>query len=84
MFVVVFDEGRDPGVDVSKADFNTWVTSIKVPFSALRDPDITPLKAQSVLGAKETSYILDRRTRGILAQRTEATGGTVAALDDLP
>ena len=83
MIVVVFDEGRYAGTDVTRSELDAWVTSLKIPFSTLRDPDGAPLRAEAVLGGKDTSYVVERSTRRIVAKRLEFEGGVVASLGDL-
>ena len=67
MFVQFLTEGATPSTPTSKTNLDSWIGTLKVPFTCARDAEgSAPFTIRSTYGVKETSYILDRASRKIL------------------
>ena len=71
MFVQMLIEGTNPSTAATKANLDTWINLLKVPFTIARDADgAAPFTLRSAYGPKETTYIIERATRKILYKNT--------------
>ena len=75
MFVDLLMDGDGGGTDCTKAQLDSWITNLMVPFSAGRDPDTMSYAIRHTLGERETTYIIDRATMKILAVEASPPDG---------
>ena len=83
MFVEIIEEGATPTSPTTLSNLRAWVTALKVPFTSGIDTDPASFTAKTTYGIKETTYIVDRTTRKILAKAKTPEDG-LTQLGTLP
>ncbi len=74
-------EGVAPEKPALKSHLDNFVNTVKIPYSAFRDPDGKPFFIVEAIGEKHTGIVLERATRKILFVGTEAAAlGHLASL----
>ena len=81
-FIQLLTEGSTPEKPSTKTQLDSWISVIKVPYSAFRDPDDKPFFIFDNIGEKHTGFLLERATRKILFKGDEAA--TLGKLASLP
>jgi hypothetical protein len=83
MFVQLLVEGANPSSPTTKANLDAWIGSRRIPFTTGMDAVAGSREIKSVLGPKETSYIIDRASLKILV-KTTTTDDALVELAALP
>lgn len=81
-FIQLITEGTAPEKPALKSHLDAFVNTVKIPYSAFRDPDGQPFFIFKTVGEKHTGIILERATRKILFVGDEA--GALGHLASLP
>ena len=72
VFVNVLVEGKTPAKPALKADLDSWIKELSVPFTVVTDVAEAPFAAKKAWGVRETTYVLDRATMKILVRKANA------------
>ncbi len=75
-------EGPNPSTPAAKLHLDSWIETVKVPYSTFRDPDDAPFIIRDEVAGKHTGFILERATRKIVFVGPETTA--LAKLETLP
>jgi len=82
-FIDILIEGSTPTTATTESNLTSWITALKVPFSTARDVDPSAYTSKTLYGIRETTYIVERDTRKIVAKTTSIENG-LTKLDALP
>jgi len=80
--VQLLTEGITPEKPAGKAHLDNWISLLKIPYSAFRDPDDKPFFIVENIGGKHSGFVLERETRKILYKGDEAAA--IGKLETLP
>lgn len=83
IFVDIMVEGSTPDDVATKANLDSWVKGLDIPFTVLRDPDSVQFRARGKLGQRKTAYLVELATMKILKKTTSDVSEILAGLKTL-